>query len=326
MKILVIGGSYFLGRVFVMLASPAHEVTVVNRGNQPLAGMNVREIRGERHDAEVWKKCSESYDVLVDFCAYQEGDIQTVIENLAGSVKQYIFISTVDVYRHGMAAQDGVLCGDAPTGEDAVCGKDGMLAEDAPFETRRFPGEAGDYITGKVALEKELPASCDPSGIRTTVLRPAILYGPLNYAPRETVFIQLMVKNGILPVIEDADGKFQLLYVKDGAEAIMRCLLNPKAYGQSFNLCGEEIVDYKVLADSLEEACGEKMQRINLTRQQAQEQGFPLPFPAVSEESHLCDNGKSKRELEIVYTSLEEGMRKTYRAFQNIFRAEPFQN
>ncbi len=304
MKILVIGGSYFLGRVFVMLASPEHEVTVVNRGNQPLAGMNVKEIRGERHDAEVWKKCTESYDVLVDFCAYQEGDIQTVTENLTGSVKQYIFISTVDVYRHGMAAQGGGLC------------------EDAPFETRRFPGEAGDYIAGKVALEKELSAGCDSSGIRTTVLRPAILYGPLNYAPRETVFIQLMVKNGILPVIADADGKFQLLYVKDGAEAIMRCLLNPKAYGQSFNLCGEEVVDYKVLADSLEAACGEKMQRIDLTRQQAQEQGFPLPFPAASEESHLCDNGKSKRELEMTYTSLEEGMKKTYRAFQNIYREE----
>ena len=37
MKILVIGGSYFYGRVFVMLTAPQHEITVVNRGTYSMA-------------------------------------------------------------------------------------------------------------------------------------------------------------------------------------------------------------------------------------------------------------------------------------------------
>lgn len=35
MKLLVIGGSYFYGRVFVMEAAKEHEITVWNQGNLP---------------------------------------------------------------------------------------------------------------------------------------------------------------------------------------------------------------------------------------------------------------------------------------------------
>ncbi len=322
MKILVIGGSYFLGRVFVMLASKEHEITVVNRGSQPLTGLPVKEIHGDRHDAGLWERCGEDYDVLVDFCAYREGDIRMVVEHLAGSVKQYIFISTVDVYAHG-ADKEGMSGGDrenSPGGQglynaDRTEGR----REDAPFETVRYPGEAGDYIAGKVVLEWELKAVCGRAGIRTTVLRPALIYGPLNYAPRESVFIRIMVQNRILPVITGADGRFQFLYVKDGAEAVMKCLLNEAAYGQSYNLCGDEIVDYRRFARVLKRA-DEEVQELELSAKQAQAQGFPLPFAVQESETHLCCNEKSKRELGMVYTPLEEGMEKTYRAFYNIFK------
>lgn len=48
MKILVIGGSYFLGKHFVTLASRENEITVFNRENRPLEIRHIREIRGDR--------------------------------------------------------------------------------------------------------------------------------------------------------------------------------------------------------------------------------------------------------------------------------------
>lgn len=302
MKILVIGGSYFLGRVFVMLASEGHELTVVNRGSQSLTGFPVKEIHGDRHDAGLWEQCGENYDVLVDFCAYREGDIRTVTEHLGGSVKQYIFISTVDVYARGTEA-DALV----PRGEDFE------------LETVRYPGEAGDYIAGKVALERELCSACETAGIHTTVLRPALIYGPLNYAPREPLFIRMMVQDRFLPVITDAEGKFQMLYVKDGAEAVLKCLLNETAYGQCYNLCGDESVNYRLLAEVLRNVAQERVRTVEFSVLQAQEQGVPLPFPVTAAESRLCVNDKSKQELGIRYSSLEEGMRKTYNAFRGIF-------
>lgn len=303
-KVLVIGGSYFLGRVFVMLAAKEHEVTVVNRGSQPLTGLGVRELHGDRHDAALWRGLEGEFDAVVDFCAYREGDIGTVAENLTVPVKQYIFISTMDVYEHG---------------------KPGVRTEASAFETVSYPGEAGEYIAGKVALERELQAVCGAKGILATSLRPAVIYGPLNYAPRESEFIRFMARDGILPVITGTEGKFQFLYVKDGAEAILKCLLNENAYGQAYNLCGDEIADYTGLADALRraaegmpEAAPLRMAEIPLA--QARAQGLPLPFPVSAEESLLCSNEKSRQELGMTYISLEEGMGRTCRAFWNIFR------
>lgn len=337
---MVVGGSYFLGRVFVMLASKEHEVTVVNRGSHSLAEFPVKEIHGDRHDPQLWARCTEDYDAVVDFCAYQAGDIRTVVENLAGSVKQYIYISTVDVYAHRAGAAISQESGNGVEQAGSL-----LLNEDAPFETVRYAGEEGAYITGKVALEGELMAVCGRAGIQTTVLRPALLYGPLNYAPRESLYIRIMVQNRILPIITGAKGRFQFLYVKDGAEAILKCLLNEAAYGQGYNLCGDEIVDYGLLAQALKRAdetewkeltgglspqgSGEEalqdngeggLQELEIAVEQAQAQGFPLPFAVQELETHLCDNAKSKRELGMEYTPLEVGIAKTYRAFYGVFR------
>lgn len=134
MKILVIGGSYFFGRVFVMLAAKEQDVTVVNRGTYSVAELGAKHIKGDRKDAALWKSIEDDYDCIVDFCAYEKGDIARVLENLPGQVRQYIFISTVDVYARGIS---------------------GLKGEDTPLETRPLPGEAGAYIAGKVALERE---------------------------------------------------------------------------------------------------------------------------------------------------------------------------
>ena len=55
MKILVIGGSYFYGRVFVMEAVKEHEVTVVNRGTYSMEKMGVTQITGDRGDSGLWQ-------------------------------------------------------------------------------------------------------------------------------------------------------------------------------------------------------------------------------------------------------------------------------
>ena len=298
MKILVIGGSYFYGRVFVMLASKEHDVTVINRGTYSLRELGVRELCGDRKDENLWKDIREDFDVIVDFCAYEEGDIAKVLRNLGGKVNQYVFISTVDVYERGTK---------------------GLKNEDTPLETRSFPGEAGSYIAGKVALEREIREECERKAIHYTVLRPAILYGPFNYAPRESAYIQLMVQNHVLPHISDASGQFQFVYVKDAAEAILKCLLNEKAYGQAYNLCGEERLTYDLFFEALKKAADGEVTELLLTCQGALEQGIPLPFSVSEAETELYSNEKSRLELGMRYIDFMEGMMRTYRAFRGVF-------
>ncbi len=302
MKILVIGGSYFFGRVFVMQAAWEHDITVVNRGTYSMEEFGVRQIKGDRRDASVWKTCGEDYDAIVDFCAYEKEDIAIVLRNLPGKTGQYIFISTVDVYERGGEA-----------------GKRAKKDETTPFEQRTFSGEAGAYIAGKIALEKELAKECAKRNINYTVLRPAILYGPFNYAPRESAYIRMIVQGGVLPRITGTTGRFQFLYVKDAAEAVLKCLFNQTACGQAYNLCGDEVLTYDSFLEGLKEAADVELRELPVPYGQAGAQGIPLPFPVTEEETELYSNEKSKRELGMDYTGFPEGMAKTYRAFKGVF-------
>lgn len=300
MKLLVIGGSYFYGRVFVMEAAREHRITVWNRGTYSMEEFGVRQIRGGRHERAAG--CEEDYDAVIDFCAYAPGDVKDTLDLLAGNIGQYVLISTVDVYERNPSV---------------------TKTEDTPLEERSLAGEAGAYIAGKVTLEKELAEGCGARGIPYTALRPAILYGPYNYAPRESVYIQMLLQNHALPRLTDADGRFQFVYVKDAAQAVLKCLGNEKAYGQAYNVCGEEIITYETFFETLRKAAPpedlEELAEVPLTVAQAVSQGVPVPFPVVAAETHLCDNGKGKRELGLSYTDFEEGMRRTYRAFRNVY-------
>ena len=319
-EILVIGGSYFYGRVFVMEAvreQSKYHITVLNRGTYSMEEFGVSQVTGDRHDANVLALCNKDYDAVIDFCAYEAGDVAAVIEGIHGKLRQYVLISTVDVYERGSGIRK---------------------TEEHVLESRTFAGEAGAYIAGKVALEKEMREVCGDRGIPYTVLRPAILYGPYNYAPRESAYIQMMVVNHVLPRFTDADGSFQFVYVKDAAHAILRVIGNKEAYGQAYNLCQDEIVTYDSLFQTLKEVAGqtaaqensmtegctvmEQLQEIPVTVKEAVVRQIPLPFPATATETELCSNEKSKAELGIEYTAFREGMRRTYQAFKHVFIAE----
>lgn len=302
MRLLVIGGSYFYGRVFVMEAAKEHDITVLNRGTYSMEEFGVTQVKGERHDAEAFAACKNDYDAVIDFCAYEAGDVDFVVKHLPGGIGQYILISTVDVYERG----SGVL-----------------KTEDCAMERRSFAGEAGAYIGGKVALEDELRQVCGERGVPYTVLRPAILYGPYNYAPRESAYIRMMIADHVLPRFIDAKGRFQFVYVKDAAQAVLRTIGNKNAYGQSYNLCQDGEVTYESFFGMLKKVAQpetvQALQEISITVDSAVAQQVPVPFPATEEETELCSNVKSKEGLGMTYTDFEEGMRRTYNAFSRVF-------
>ena len=71
-KILIIGGTYFLGRVFSILAyRKGYELTFINRGRFSMKnlGEHVREFACDRHDSSRLQtlKLESVYDVVVDF-------------------------------------------------------------------------------------------------------------------------------------------------------------------------------------------------------------------------------------------------------------------
>ena len=290
MKILVIGGSYFLGKTFVQLTEDDNELYLLNRGNNPFCDDNIVEYVMDRHDAEAIAGIAEEhFDVIVDFCAYQKGDIQTLLDNLKAQVTQYIFISTCDVYKRDTHI---------------------IMTEESQLEDRYFGGEAGDYIAGKVMLESELRECCKKKNIKFTSIRPSFIYGPDNYAPRESIYFNWIISAGQIIQPYDATGEFQMVFVLDVARAIYAACLNEKAYDRAFNLCNPEMMTYESFADLMEEVLDLQFEKVELSVEEILKRQIPLPFPLTREESQWYDGGAVKQ-LGIEYTPISYGMKIT---------------
>ena len=320
MKILVIGGTYFLGRKFVDMAKTRHEITLINRGTNPYedTSADVTSYCLDRRDVDALSKFPYAkYDAIVDFCAYAPGDIKLIFDNLNADFSHYIFISTVDVYKRG-------------TGE--------VLTEDSPTEDRYFGGAAGDYIAGKILLEKELLQCASlhmvSSEVSTTIIRPAFIYGPGNYSPREGIYMNWIDDAGMILHPSDATGRFQLVNVFDVACGILVCCervealkfndsddekymskeseMNERSNHDCFNLVPPEILTYDNFADALKRAIDTDFEIVSLTVSEINERGIPLPFPLTEAESLVCSGKRSEEILHLQYTPLDRGLRETY--------------
>jgi 2'-hydroxyisoflavone reductase len=107
MKLLVLGGTVFLGRGVVEAAlARGHEVTMFNRGNSnPDLFPEVEKLRGNR-DGELDALEGRTWDVVVDPSGYVPRLVRASAELLADAVEHYTFISTISVYAEGQDAID----------------------------------------------------------------------------------------------------------------------------------------------------------------------------------------------------------------------------
>ncbi len=301
-NVLVMGGSYFLGRIFSIFASRGEdmELTLVNRGRYAMTQYpHLTEHRCDRHDAAGLERLpAREYDAVVDLCAYNPGDISFLLEHLPGTVKRYILISTADVYdRRPQEAAD----------------------EDFPLRTAQGAGEVGEYIRNKCLLEEELRRECGARGLEFTVLRPAFIYGPFNYAPRESWYIQRVVRGEEIPVPTDASARFQFVFVKEAAEAILACICKPEAANRAYNLAAPEVLDYPAFMEALAAAADRPFTTRPVTVAEVLRENIPLPFPLKAEESELFKGDRITQELGIQYTSFREGLTKTFQSFRSVY-------
>lgn len=301
--ILIIGGTYFAGRVFSILAArEGYELAFLNRGRYSMKDLpvNVREFKADRRDENALKSLDlrGEFDAIIDFCAYEPGDILSLLHALPIRCKKYIYLSTADVYERKPGIKDETS---------------GRIAQN-PSD----PG--GIYAYKKKLLEDELMKAAESQGFSYTIFRPAFIYGPYNYAPRESMYIRSLIKKEPIYQPVDSTGRFQMVYVKDAANAILAALKNDSSDRQAYNLSAPEVLDYSSFLKVMENAGGIPAENIiPVTVKDVLENQLPLPFPLTEEESELFDGTKVTKELGLVYTKLEAGMANTFSAFRPVY-------
>jgi nucleoside-diphosphate-sugar epimerase len=301
-KILIIGGSLFTGRVFSILAQRTgeFELHVANRGHYPLKLDGVTEYECDRHSPRLLERLlpdNIEFDATIDFCGYNAGDVAPIVETLGRRCGHYIFFSTASVY-------DPALRKVKKEGDPLVSGGGYGQAVD-------------DYLEGKIDCENELVAAANACGLPYTILRPTFIYGPFNYAPRESYFIELISRKHVVPVPIDATARFSFVFVKDVANILMQLAGNEKAYGEVFNLSGPERVTYTSLIADFERFNGGAFLTREVTVDEVEREKIPLPFPLIDDD--LTDGTKLTDTLGFNYTPFAEGMENTFHTFYSLY-------
>src|SRR5581483_2321757 len=99
MKLLIIGGTGFLGRHLTESAlARGHELTLFNRGeHNPQLFPQVEKLHGDR-DGDLAILQGRRWDAVIDTCGYVRRVVRASAGALANAVERYIFISTISVY------------------------------------------------------------------------------------------------------------------------------------------------------------------------------------------------------------------------------------
>jgi 2'-hydroxyisoflavone reductase len=299
-RVLAIGGSAFVGRVFSIQASknPEIELHVVNRGQFPLNLQGVTEYKCDRHNPRMVAHLLKdlTFDAVVDFCAYNPGEVSSLLSALAGRFKQYILFSTCAVY---------------------VPYKSEPIAEDGEVLSRSDGSTSSERAYNKLLLEKELIKTCGEIGAHYTIFRPTFIYGPFNYSARESHYIELIARGHVVPYPVNATSRFSLVYVFDIARALMATFANEKTYDETFNLSAPELITHARLFEAFEEFNGGPIMTRPVTIEDILNENLAVPFPLT--ESVLYSGKKFSEKLEFEYTPFMEGMQTTYKTFYSLF-------
>lgn len=93
------------------------------------------------------------------------------------------------------------------------------------------------YMRSKAEGEAVIQSAAQ-HGIRTTIVRPSIVFG--RGEAFLTMFAELARLFPVLP-LGCPNAKFQPIYVEDVARAVVTCLDNDETVGQTYNLCGPKV-------------------------------------------------------------------------------------
>lgn len=205
MRILVIGGTRFVGRHFVEQAvGRGHEVTVFHRGRTGADLFPDLDHRIGDRDTDLSTLTEGEWDATVDTCAYLPRQVHGLADVLGGRGGHHLLVSSVSVY----AAPDGPGIDE----DAALIELDDPTVEQVTNET---------YGGLKVLCER---AAAERYGTSTVLVRPTYVVGPDDYTWRFPWWVQRIAQGGTVPAPGPADAPAQVIDVRDMGAWMVRLL------------------------------------------------------------------------------------------------------
>ena len=270
MKILIIGGTRFIGRHLVPeLMEAGHQLTLLNRGSSPIDESETRltQLIGDRNDLSSLKAklADEKFDAIIDMILYNGEQAKDAVQACLGNTKHYIMLSTRSVYASNVGSP--------------------ILENDA-LETR--PEVSYGFL--KAEAENVLIEAHKTKGFPATILRLPAIYGEYDYQIRERYFIRrLLEKRPHILLPDGGAGVNQREYAGNIAAQVAFLLTKPESIGEVYNAGHGKVQNYRALVEDA----------MMIMQQPMQIYSIPAPLhPAIPDLAWAVVNIQSVAKLE----------------------------
>jgi nucleoside-diphosphate-sugar epimerase len=297
MRILVIGGTAFMGREIVRrLDERGHEVTVLHRRAQHELGPTIRNLQADRADLATVDRLlrAEAFEAVFDTAYdWEKGTTPEQVEAAARSANRnlhrYVFMSSIAAYGEGLDRR-----------------------ESDPLAPPDFPSP---YAAQKASSERALFGLAADEGLPVTTFRPPFVHGPRQPFYREQFFWDRLLDGRPILLPDGGETLMQWVFVDDVAEACVRAIEVPEAAGEAFNIAHREPISQRGFVEALARTAGVTPRLVAVPRDRIRaEGGHPfvgnlyfgeyLDLPPITE---IVE--KAPRVLGVATTSFEEALR-----------------
>ena len=303
-KVLVIGGTLFIGRALVAeLLKGGHEVWVLHRKPAHDLGKRIGHLVADRNDVDQIRRvlAGARFDVVFDnVYDWERGttaaQVEAAARACADGLHRYIFMSSVAAYGDGLNHHEG----------------DALAPDDHP----------DPYVRNKAMSERALFRLHQRMGLPIVTIRPPFIYGPGNPFYREAFFWDRM-RDG-RPVILPGDGRrlMQFIYIKDLVAACMGVMEEPNAVGHAFNIANPRALTQAEFIELLAAAAGKETKLVRIPRERilragGHPMGPHLYFGVYFDLAPITMLvNKAQRMLAFKPCPMSEGLKETYRWYQ----------
>ena len=236
MKVLFIGGTGNISTASSRLAiANGIDLYVLNRGTLKVDLPGVSSIMGDVNKPETLSSLKEhTWDVVVNWIAFDVNDIERDLALFKGKTKQYIFISSASCYQTPLSYP--------------------VITESTPLCNNLW-----DYSNNKIQCEDRLLKAYREDGFPITIVRPSLTYDtviPIAIGGfNEYNTADRILKGKEIIIHGDGTSLWTVTHADDFAKGFVGLLGLTQAIGHAFHITSDEVLTwnmiYKILADSL---------------------------------------------------------------------------
>lgn len=293
MRVIVVGGTVFIGRAIVHeLAAAGHDVCVVHRGqHEPDDLPDCRHIHVSRDELPTKRDEIAEFapDALIDNIGLSRATAETTLSAVPEGIR-LVVISSVDVYRAYGALHAGKASEPLP------------IDETSPVREQRFPYRG--QIPGMDDYEK-LDVEEVYLARNATVLRLPMVYGPHDYQRREEFLLRRVRAGRERIPVGPGTWLGDKGYVADIARGVRLALESADAPGEIFNIGEARTYPMSVWSQMILDAADSKAELVQVPEDKLPED---LGMTGSVAQHLLVDTSKARRVLGFTDTDPVEAL------------------